>query len=126
MEKHYIIKINNMKVETLNPKNFVAHLYTNDYTDEEKINIILKMNKETIKNANTINNTTSLRNIQFTRKSYHQNRLYNNYFVTKLHNRTIRNYPLFQKEKHNSNTLKYKPFIIKKNYIGKTHKRFNR
>lgn len=139
MEKHYIIKINNLKVETLNPNNFVAHLYTNDYTNEEKKNIILKMNEQTKKNiilntneqpkknANTINNTTSLRNIQYTRKSYHQNRLYNNYFVTKLHNRTIRNYSLFQKEKHNSNTLKYKPFIIKKNhYIGKTHKRFNR
>jgi len=126
MEKHYIIKINNLKVETLNPKNFVAHLYTNDYTDEEKINIILKMNEETIKNANTISNTTSLRNIQFTRKSYQQNRLNNNYFVTKLHNRTIRKFPLFQNEKNNSNTLKYKPFIKKTNYIGKTHKRFNR
>ena len=126
MEKHYIIKINNLKVETLNPKNFVAHLYTNHYTDEEKINIILKMNEETIKNANTISNTTSLRNIQFTRKSYQQNRLNNNYFVTKLHNRTIRKFPLFQNEKNNSNTLKYKPFIKKTNYIGKTHKRFNR
>ena len=126
MEKHYIIKINNLKVETLNPKNFVAHLYTNDYTDEEKKNIILKMNEQTKKNANIINNTISLRNIQYTRKSYHQNRLYNNYFVTRLHNRTIRNYPLFQKEKHNSNTLKYKPFIKKNNYLGKTNKRFNR
>ena len=127
MEKHYIIKINNLKVETLNPKNFVAHLYTNDYTLEEKKNIILKMNEQTKRNANIINNTISLRNIQYTRKSYHQNRLYNNYFVTKLHNRTIRNSPLFQKEKHNSNTLKYRPFInIKNHYIGKTHKRFNR
>lgn len=127
MEKHYIIKINNLKVETLNPKNFVAHLYTNDYTNEEKKNIILKMNEQTKKNANIINNTISLRNIQYTRKSYQQNRLYNNYFVTKLHNRTIRNCPLFQKEKHNSNTLKYRPFInIKNHYIGKTHKRFNR
>ena len=127
MEKHNIIKINNLKVETLNPKNFVAHLYTNDYTNEEKKNIILKMNEQTKKNANIINNTISLRNIQYTRKSYQQNRLYNNYFVTKLHNRTIRNCPLFQKEKHNSNTLKYRPFInIKNHYIGKTHKRFNR
>jgi len=127
MEKHYIIKINNLKVETLNPKNFVAHLYTNDYTHEEKKNIILKMNEETKKNANTINNTISLRNIQYTRKSYHQNRVHNNYFITKLHNRTIRNCPLFQNEKQNSNTLKYRPFINKKShYIGKTHKRFNR
>ena len=126
MEKHYVIKINNLKVETLNPKNFVAHLYTKDYTEEEKKNIILKMNEQTKKNANIINNTISLRNIQYTRKSYHQNRLYNNYFVTRLHNRTIRNYPLFQKEKHNSNTLKYKPFIKKNNYLGKTNKRFNR
>lgn len=127
MEKHYIIRVNNLKVETLNPKNFVAHLYANDYTDEEKKNIILKMNEQTIKNANIIKNAINLRNIQYTRKSYHQNKLYNNYFITKLHNRTIRNYPLFQKEKHNSNTFKYKPCIIKKtHYVGKTNKRFKR
>ena len=127
MEKHYIIRVNNLKVETLNPKNFVAHLYANDYTDEEKKNIILKMNEQTIKNANIINNAINLRNIQFTRKSYHQNRLYNNYFITKLHNRTVRNYPLFQKEKNNSNTFKCKPFINKKPYyFGKTNKRFKR
>ena len=127
MEKHYIIRVNNLKVETLNPKNFVAQLFTNDYTDEEKKNIILKMNEQTIKNANIINNSINLRNIQFTRKNYHQNRLYNNYFITKLHNRTVRNYPLFQKEKNNSNTFKCKPFINKNHhYVGKTNKRFKR
>lgn len=42
MEKHYIIKINNIRVETLNPLNFVAQLYT-------KI-ILLKKNKTNIRN----------------------------------------------------------------------------
>jgi uncharacterized delta-60 repeat protein len=129
MEKHYIIKINNMNVETLNPKNVVAHLYTNNYTYEERKNIILKMNEETKKNANSMNNDIiKLRNIQYSKRKLPHNRLTNNYFIAKFNNRTIRNYPLLQnvlqKEKQNSNA--YKHTITKINYVGKTNKRFRR
>jgi uncharacterized delta-60 repeat protein len=133
MEKHYIIKINNLKVETLNPKNVVAHLYTNNYTYEERKNIILKMNEETKKNANSMNNDIiKLRNIQYSKRNHPQNRLTNNYFIAKFNNRTIRNHPLLQnavqnalqKEKQNSNAHKHT--ITKINYVGKTNKRFRR
>ena len=129
MEKHYIIKINNLKVETLNPKNVVAHLYTNNYTYEERKNIILKMNEETKKNAISMtNDIIKLRNIQYSKRNHPQNRLTNNYFISKFNNRTIRNYPLLQnvlqKEKQNSNAFKHT--ITKINYVGKTNKRFRR
>uniref|UniRef100_A0A6C0DST3 Hedgehog/Intein (Hint) domain-containing protein n=1 Tax=viral metagenome TaxID=1070528 RepID=A0A6C0DST3_9ZZZZ len=45
MERHQLMMINNMKVETLNPKNIVAKLYTNNYSNEEKTKIILEMNE---------------------------------------------------------------------------------
>ena len=50
MEKHYIINVNNMRVETLNPKNIVAKLYTNECSPEQKERIILEINETTRKN----------------------------------------------------------------------------
>jgi len=50
MEKHYIINVNNMKVETLNPKNIVAKLYTNEFSPEQKERIILEINETSKKN----------------------------------------------------------------------------
>jgi uncharacterized delta-60 repeat protein len=45
MEKHHIINVNNIMVETLNPKNVIAKLYTNNYDPEEKTKLILEINK---------------------------------------------------------------------------------
>jgi len=45
MEKHHIMKVNNMKVETLHPRNIVAFLYTNKHSSEEKMKMILKINE---------------------------------------------------------------------------------
>ena len=45
MEKHHIMKVNNMKVETLNPNNIVAFLHTNNHSSEEKMKMILKINE---------------------------------------------------------------------------------
>jgi uncharacterized delta-60 repeat protein len=70
MEKHYIMNVNNMSVETLNPKNIVAKLYTNEHSPEEKTKLILEINETSKKNANIINNTISLRNIQYIRKNH--------------------------------------------------------
>jgi hypothetical protein len=50
MEKHYIINVNNMRVETLNPKNIVAKLYTNEFSPEQKERIILEINETSKKN----------------------------------------------------------------------------
>jgi uncharacterized delta-60 repeat protein len=58
MEKHYIINVNNMKVETLNPKNIVAKLYTNECSPEEKIKIILEINETSKNNINKHNYVT--------------------------------------------------------------------
>ena len=49
MEKHQIMIVNNMKVETLNPKNIVAKLYTSNYSNEQKTKIILEMNENSKK-----------------------------------------------------------------------------
>jgi len=51
MENHQIMIVNNMKVETLNPKNIIAKLYTSDLNNNEKLKIILEMN-EKAKNKN--------------------------------------------------------------------------
>lgn len=44
MEKHYWMTVNDIKVETLNPKNIIAKLYNTD-SQEEKLKIILKINE---------------------------------------------------------------------------------
>ena len=44
LEKHGRMNVNGMVCETLHPDNIIAKLYTNGYTDEERINIICKLN----------------------------------------------------------------------------------
>jgi uncharacterized delta-60 repeat protein len=133
MEKHNIIKINNLKVETLNPINFVAQLYTKKYTPEEKTKIILEMNEQTKKNANIINNTISLRNIQYTKRNYNK-KIMPNYFITQLHNKTNKNYNIIKKvnngtqfTKLHSNTVSHKPVIVKNiHHLSRSNKRLRR
>jgi uncharacterized delta-60 repeat protein len=55
MEKHYIMNVNNIRVETLNPRNIVAKLYTNEHTPEEKAKIILEINETSKNNINKHN-----------------------------------------------------------------------
>ena len=44
MEKHDKLKVNNLTFETLDPKNFIAKLYTSNYDDEYKNKIIVVIN----------------------------------------------------------------------------------
>ena len=93
MEKHYIINVNNMRVETLNPKNIVAKLYTNEHTPEEKIKLILEIN-ETSKNNKNNHNYIS----------------YNGYEKI-THNTTRRKFSI----------LRYNPLISRFNFHTKRH-----
>jgi len=43
-EKHGLMVINNLVVETLDPSNIIAQLYTNNYTFDEIDKLIRKMN----------------------------------------------------------------------------------
>ena len=103
MEKHYIINVNNMRVETLNPKNIVAKLYTNEFSPEQKERIILEINETTRKNKinrnyeringyeNISHNTTKRKfsilrfNPLISRFNFHTKK----YFIS--HNQTVRN-----------------------------------
>jgi uncharacterized delta-60 repeat protein len=133
MEKHYIIKINNMRVETLNPVNFVAQLYKNNYTPEEKTKLILEMNKKTSNFAHIKYNSNQIRNIQYTRRNYNQ-QIRPSYFITKLHTKTIKNYNIIKNinnEKHfiklHSNTISHKPVIVKNNnHYSRSNRRLHR
>ena len=133
MEKHYIIKINNMRVETLNPINFVAQLYTKNYTPEEKTKIILEMNKKTTEFAYIKYNSNQMRNIQYTKRNYNQ-KIIPNYFITKLHTKTIKNYHMIKQinnENHfiklHSNTISHKPGIVKNNnHYSRSNRRLRR
>ena len=51
MNRHYCMTVNNIKVETLNPKNIIAKLYTNDYSDDYKIELIKRINKHYLHKA---------------------------------------------------------------------------
>ena len=133
MEKHYIIKINNMRVETLNPINFVAQLYTKNYTPEEKTKIILEMNKKTTEFAYIKYNTNHIRNIHYTKRNHNQ-KIIPNYFITKLHTKTIKNYHMIKQinnENHfiklHSNTISHKPGIVKNNnHYSRSNRRLRR
>lgn len=91
MEKHYVMIVNNMRVETLNPKNIVAKLYTNDYSDEEKSKLILEITENT--NNNRYN---------------HEYKSYNSYEKI-INNRTRRNLSIFR----------FNPLISKLNFHTK-------
>jgi uncharacterized delta-60 repeat protein len=98
MEKHYIISINNMKVETLNPKNIIAKLYTSNYDEEEKTKIILEINENSKNNINNI----SINNISI---NNHNN------FEKMTNNRTVRKLSIFR----------FNPNISKLNFHTKRH-----
>jgi uncharacterized delta-60 repeat protein len=51
MNRHYCMTVNNIKVETLNPKNIIAKLYTNDYNADYKIELINRINKHYLHKA---------------------------------------------------------------------------
>ena len=133
MEKHYIIKINNMKVETLNPLNFVAQLYTKNYTPEEKTKLILEMNKKTAEFADIKYNTNHIRNIHYTKRNHNQ-KIIPNYFITQLHSKTIKNYHMVKTMntakpfiKLRSNTISHKPVIVKNiHHLSRSNKRLRR
>jgi uncharacterized delta-60 repeat protein len=128
MEKHYIMNVNNMSVETLNPKNIVAKLYTNEHSPEEKTKLILEINEITKnnknKNKNNCENYNGYEKISqnFTRRKFsilRYNPLINRLnFYTKKHfvsqnnpyNNTIKNYVSFKKYNPNVklNTHKFR------------------
>lgn len=58
LEKHDIIDVNNMKVETLHPENIIAKLYNKNLTEEEKNSLVVKIN-----NCYKENNITEYNNI---------------------------------------------------------------
>ena len=51
MNRHYCMTVNNIKVETLNPRNIIAKLYTNDYNTDYKIELINRINKHYLHKA---------------------------------------------------------------------------
>ena len=128
MEKHYIMNVNNMSVETLNPKNIVAKLYTNEHSPEEKTKLILEINEITKnnknKNKNNCENYNGYEKItqNFTRRKFsilRYNPLINRLnFYTKKHfvsqnnpyNNTIKNHVSFKKYNPNVklNTHKFR------------------
>jgi uncharacterized delta-60 repeat protein len=79
MEKHYWMTVNDIKVETLNPKNIIAKLYNTD-SQEEKLKIILKINEYSSnyynKNYNKYNNHKVYGRLPFnvTRRNYEVHR----------------------------------------------------
>ena len=93
MERHYIINVNNMKVETLNPKNIVAKLYTNEYSPEQKNNLILEINETSRNNKN---------------EHSHE---YRNGYETITHNNTKRKFSVFR----------FNPLISRLNFHTKRH-----
>jgi len=133
MEKHYIIKINNMRVETLNPINFVAQLYTKNYTPEEKTKLILEMNKKTAELAYIKYNSNQIRNIKYTKRNYNQ-KIIPNYFITQLHTKTIKNYHMIKTinsakpfTKLHSITIGHKPVMVKNIHrLSRSNKRLRR
>ena len=44
------MSVNNMMVETMNPENIIAKLYSNNYSEIEKHNIVVQINECTKRN----------------------------------------------------------------------------
>jgi hypothetical protein len=95
METHMAMLVNNMKVETLDPKNIVAKLYTNKYSPEQKEKIILQINNFSHDHYNKYRNFHNYDRLQFnrTRRNYEVHRF--NPILGKLHLRTQKNYSFF-------------------------------
>jgi uncharacterized delta-60 repeat protein len=95
METHMAMLVNNMKVETLDPKNIVAKLYTNKYSPEQKEKIILQINNFSHDHYNKYRNFHNYDRLQFnrTRRNYEVHSF--NPILGKLHLRTQKNYSFF-------------------------------
>jgi len=52
MEKHHVVTVNNMKVETLNPSHIVATLYRDKHRPEDKKKLILQITEKSINYEN--------------------------------------------------------------------------
>ena len=113
MEKHTGMLVNGMKVETLDPKNIVAKLYTNKYSPEQKQKIILKINNYSYDNCNKYGNFNKYERLQYnrTRRNYEIHRF--NPILGKLHLRTQKNYSIL-------NNVVKQPTIIHKPIYNQT------
>jgi hypothetical protein len=128
MEKHYIININNIRVETLNPKNIVAKLYTSNYNDEEKMKLILEINeisRKNVQNASIQNTPIQNANMQYAKMqnaNIQNDNMQNANILEPNHNIN------FERNKHNTTVrklsiLRYNPnisrlhFHTKRNFI---------
>ena len=94
MNRHYCMTVNNIKVETLNPRNIIAKLYTNDYNTEYKIELIRRINKHYLHKAdqdnmkeriykNMILNYTRSKNQRYRIHRYNQLMNYKSFFTRK-------------------------------------------
>jgi len=92
MEKHMGMLVNGMKVETLDPTNIVAKLYTKNYSHEQKEKIILQINNYSHHHYNKYSNFNNYERLQYngTRRNYEVHRF--NPILGKLHLRTQKNY----------------------------------
>ena len=128
MEKHMGMLVNGMKVETLDPRNMIAKLYTNNYSPEQKIKIILKINKYANDNYNKYANFNNYERLQYnnrTRRLYEVHRF--NPIIGKLHLRTQKNYSFLnnvtnntiQKQEIYNKTIRHRVPLIKNNSMIK-------
>jgi uncharacterized delta-60 repeat protein len=127
MEKHMGMLVNGMKVETLDPRNMIAKLYTNNYSPEQKIKIILKINKYANDNYNKYANFNNYERLQYnrTRRLYEVHRF--NPIIGKLHLRTQKNYSFLhnitnntiQKPQIYNQTIRHRVPLIKNNSMIK-------
>jgi len=106
MEKHYIMLVNQMRVETLNPRNMVAKLYSPDYSPQQKTAILSEIN------AYSSNKNNEYHKKQNDYKSYGRIVVYNktrrnyeihkyNPLIHKLHFQTKKNYSFLQNTNNN-------------------------
>jgi hypothetical protein len=113
MEKHMGMLVNGMKVETLDPKNIVAKLYTNKYSHEQKEKIILQINNYSQHHYNKYSNFNNYERLKYskTRRNYEVHRF--NPILGKLHLRTQKNYSFL-------NNVVKQPTIIHKPIYNQT------
>ena len=119
MEKHTVMLVNGMQVETLDPKHMVAKLYTNNYSPEQKQKIILQINNYSY---NKYNNFQNYERLQYnrTRRNYEVHRY--NPIMGKLHLKTHKNYSFLHnivKEQSYNQTIRHKIPLIKQNSMIK-------
>lgn len=122
MEKHTGMLVNGMNVETLDPKNIVAKLYTNKYSPEQKQKIILQINNYSYDNYNKYGNFNKYERLQYnrTRRNYEIHRF--NPIIGNLHLRTQKNYSFLNnviKQQSYNQTVRHRIPLIKNNSMIK-------